>query len=77
MYGTIPDQLLYRPQLYHRLETTSNIAIQACNSALSGAEFYDHPKTAQWNQTIIVRYDRDSERNTTTPAGLVLCFERR
>ena len=77
MYATIADQLLCRPQPFHRLKTTSDTALQACNSALSGAEFYDHPKTAQWNQTIIVCYHRDSRSNTATPAGLVLDFERR
>jgi hypothetical protein len=28
---------------------------QACDSALSNAEYYEHNKTEQWNQTIIVR----------------------
>ncbi|KAH8887731.1 hypothetical protein GQ53DRAFT_749414 [Thozetella sp. PMI_491] len=35
------------------LKRLEQIANDACNSALSSAEFYDHPKTAQWNQTII------------------------
>jgi hypothetical protein len=30
-------------------------ASQACNSALASVEYYEHPKTAQWNETIIVR----------------------
>lgn len=29
---------------------------QAINIALAGAECYDHPKTEQWNKTIIVRF---------------------
>jgi hypothetical protein len=28
---------------------------KACSSALSGAEFYEHAKTAKWNEAIIVR----------------------
>ncbi|KFX90957.1 hypothetical protein O988_07967, partial [Pseudogymnoascus sp. VKM F-3808] len=29
------------------------IATDACTSALEGAEFYEHAKTAQWNSAII------------------------
>ncbi|KAK3935894.1 dynein light chain Tctex-type [Diplogelasinospora grovesii] len=29
------------------------IAADACNSALASVEYYEHPKTAQWNETII------------------------
>ena len=25
-----------------------------CNSVLENVEYYEHPKTAQWNETIIV-----------------------
>ncbi|KAK3316694.1 Tctex-1 [Apodospora peruviana] len=35
------------------LKRLEQIATDACNSALTSAEYYDHPKTAQWNQTII------------------------
>lgn len=31
-------------------------AQQVCNSVFESVEFYEHPKTSQWNETIIVRY---------------------
>ncbi|KAK3350142.1 putative dynein light chain protein [Lasiosphaeria hispida] len=35
------------------LKRLEQIATDACNSALSSVEYYEHPKTAQWNETII------------------------
>lgn len=35
----------------------SNPTYQACTSTLMGVEAYDHSKTGEWNQTIIVRID--------------------
>ncbi|KAK3305361.1 Tctex-1 [Chaetomium strumarium] len=29
------------------------IATDVCNSVLENVEYYEHPKTAQWNETII------------------------
>lgn len=38
------------PVAINRLKQIAN---DACQSAIGSAEFYDHAKTAQWNQTII------------------------
>ncbi|KAK7746368.1 hypothetical protein SLS53_002327 [Cytospora paraplurivora] len=35
------------------LNRLKQIANDACQSAIGSAEFYDHAKTAQWNQSII------------------------
>ena len=35
------------------LKRLEQIATDACNSALSGVETYEHPKTGQWNEAII------------------------
>ncbi|KAK0733291.1 Tctex-1 [Lasiosphaeria miniovina] len=35
------------------LKRLEQIATDACNSALANAEYYEHPKTAEWNETII------------------------
>lgn len=29
---------------------------QVCNSTFASVEYYEHPKTAQWNEAIIVRF---------------------
>ncbi|KAG7286356.1 hypothetical protein NEMBOFW57_008665 [Staphylotrichum longicolle] len=38
------------PIALKRLEQISN---DVCNSVLENVEYYEHPKTAQWNETII------------------------
>ncbi|KAH6613784.1 Tctex-1 [Chaetomium sp. MPI-SDFR-AT-0129] len=35
------------------LKRLEQIATDVCNSVLESAEFYEHPKTTQWNETII------------------------
>ncbi|KAL2261092.1 hypothetical protein VTK26DRAFT_4709 [Humicola hyalothermophila] len=35
------------------LKRLEQIATDVCNSVLDSVEFYEHPKTAQWNETII------------------------
>ncbi|KAK3381300.1 Tctex-1 [Podospora didyma] len=35
------------------LKRLEQIATDVCNSALASAEYYDHPKTAEWNGIII------------------------
>ncbi|KAK3906742.1 dynein light chain Tctex-type [Staphylotrichum tortipilum] len=35
------------------LKRLEQIATDVCNSVLESVEFYEHPKTAQWNETII------------------------
>ncbi|KAL2178262.1 Tctex-1 [Thermothelomyces heterothallicus CBS 202.75] len=35
------------------LKRLEQIATDVCNSVLESAEYYEHPKTAQWNETII------------------------
>ncbi|KAM7199359.1 Tctex-1 [Naviculisporaceae sp. PSN 640] len=50
------------------LKRLEQIATDACNSALSSAEYYDHPKTAQWNETIIQRM-LSNIISETTPEG--------
>ncbi|KAM7221330.1 Tctex-1 [Rhypophila decipiens] len=50
------------------LKRLEQIATDACNSALATAEYYDHPKTATWNQTIIQRM-LSAIISETTPEG--------
>ncbi|EGS20089.1 putative dynein light chain protein [Thermochaetoides thermophila DSM 1495] len=35
------------------LKRLEQIANDVCNSVFEGVEFYEHPKTSQWNETII------------------------
>ncbi|KAH6617283.1 Tctex-1 [Chaetomium tenue] len=35
------------------LKRLEQIASDVCNSVFEGTEYYEHPKTAQWNETII------------------------
>ncbi|KAK4100043.1 hypothetical protein N658DRAFT_452012 [Parathielavia hyrcaniae] len=35
------------------LKRLEQIATDVCNSVFESAEYYEHPKTAQWNETII------------------------
>ncbi|KAJ4302578.1 hypothetical protein N0V88_002728 [Collariella sp. IMI 366227] len=37
------------------LKRLEQIAADVCNSVFESVEFYEHPKTAQWNETIIVQ----------------------
>ncbi|KAK4191135.1 dynein light chain Tctex-type [Podospora australis] len=37
------------------IKRLEQIAADACNNVLETAEFYEHTKTAQWNETIIQR----------------------
>ncbi|OAF54925.1 hypothetical protein VC83_08581 [Pseudogymnoascus destructans] len=43
------------------------IATDACTSALEGAEFYEHAKTAQWNSAIINAILKSLISESTTP----------
>ncbi|KAL2115523.1 hypothetical protein VTJ04DRAFT_9778 [Mycothermus thermophilus] len=35
------------------LKRLEQIANDVCNSVMEGVEYYEHPKTAQWNETIV------------------------
>lgn len=50
------------------LKRLEQIATDACNSALSGIEYYEHPKTAQWNETIIQKMLK-AVMSEATPQG--------
>ncbi|KFY75439.1 hypothetical protein V499_04587 [Pseudogymnoascus sp. VKM F-103] len=51
------------------------IATDACTSALEGAEFYDHPKTAQWNNSIINAILKSLISESTTPPATQPAFK--
>ncbi|KAK0644515.1 putative dynein light chain protein [Cercophora newfieldiana] len=50
------------------LKRLEQIASDACNSALAGVETYEHPKTAQWNETIIQKMLK-AVMSEATPSG--------
>ncbi|KAK4195940.1 Tctex-1 [Triangularia verruculosa] len=53
------------PIPFKRLE---QIASDACNSVLENVEFYEHPKTQGWNETIIQKILK-ALMSEATPAG--------
>ncbi|KAK3331930.1 putative dynein light chain protein [Cercophora scortea] len=44
------------------------IATDVCNSTLAGADYYEHPKTAQWNEAIISKMLK-AVMSEATPQG--------
>ncbi|KAK4176058.1 Tctex-1 [Triangularia setosa] len=52
------------PIPFKRLE---QIASDACNSVLENVEFYEHPKTAGWNETIIQKVLKALMSEATPP----------
>ncbi|KAL5346112.1 hypothetical protein ACLOAV_009144 [Pseudogymnoascus australis] len=51
------------------------IATDACTSALEGAEFYEHAKTAQWNSAIINAILKSLISESTTPPATQPAFK--
>ncbi|OBT63975.1 hypothetical protein VE03_06000 [Pseudogymnoascus sp. 23342-1-I1] len=51
------------------------IATDACTSALEGAEFYEHAKTAQWNSAIINAILKSLISESTTPPSTQPAFK--
>ncbi|KAL1854036.1 hypothetical protein VTK73DRAFT_8816 [Phialemonium thermophilum] len=56
------------------IKRLEQIATDACNSALSGVEFYDHSKTGQWNQTIIEKILK-AVTSEATPQGATPAYK--
>ncbi|KFZ04070.1 hypothetical protein V502_10434 [Pseudogymnoascus sp. VKM F-4520 (FW-2644)] len=51
------------------------IATDACTSALEGAEFYEHAKTAQWNSAIINAILKSLISESTPPTATQPAFK--
>ncbi|KFY21126.1 hypothetical protein V491_03141 [Pseudogymnoascus sp. VKM F-3775] len=51
------------------------IATDACTSALEGAEYYEHAKTGQWNNTIINTILKSLISESTTPPATQPAFK--
>ncbi|KAK0614996.1 Tctex-1 [Bombardia bombarda] len=50
------------------LKRLEQITTDACSSTLEGAEFYEHPKTKQWNEAIIQKILK-AVLSEATPSG--------